>query len=319
MTPMVGRCFVVTGDDEFLIAREVTRIVAGARASNPQLEVTQVAADQLVAGALAELFSPSLFAEARLIVIADVQDAAKPVVETLVRQSPQLPAEITLVVSHGGGAKGRATVDALRKAGATVRSGVKPARHRDRLDFIRGEIAAAGGRATSDAIDALAEAVGGNLRELATVCAQLVADSAGEVDAAAVRRYHRGRAEATGFSVADAVMVGDLGGALEATRWALSVGIDPVLIADALADGVRSVAKVAATGEGSSQRLASTLGMPPWKIDRVRRQARGWSPAAITAAMHTATRLNADVKGGAEDRAYVLERAVCQMVEVRRA
>ena len=71
-----------------------------------------------------------------------------------------------------------------------------------------------------------------------------MADTGGTVDETAVRRYHRGRAEVTGFTVSDAVMAGDLPGALEALRWASSVGVAPVLIADALADGVRTVAKV---------------------------------------------------------------------------
>ena len=82
----------------------------------------------------------------------------------------------------------------------------------------------------------------------------------------------------SGFTVADAAMVGDVPAALEALRWALHVGVDPVPIADALADGVRTVARVASAGRGNAYQLASSLGMPAWKIERAQRQARGWTP-----------------------------------------
>ena len=118
-------------------------------------------------------------------------------------------------------------------------------------------------------------------------------------------------------SLADAVMIGDVSGALEALRWALHVGVDPVPIADALADGIRTVARVAAAGQGNAYQLASTLGMPHWKIDRARRQARGWTPEALADAMRIAAECNAAVKGGADDRGYALERAVTAVVAVR--
>jgi DNA polymerase-3 subunit delta len=163
----------------------------------------------------------------------------------------------------------------------------------------------------------IVEAVGNDLRELASVCSQLVADTGGSIDVDAVTRYHRGRAEVTGFTVADAAMVGDVAGALEALRWALSVGVDPVPIADALADGVRSVARVSGAGRGNAYQLASTLGMPPWKVERAQRQGRGWSADGLAAAMRVAAGVNGEVKGGADDRVYALERAVLAITEAR--
>ncbi|HEU4426248.1 MAG TPA: DNA polymerase III subunit delta, partial [Pilimelia sp.] len=123
--------------------------------------------------------------------------------------------------------------------------------------------------------------------------------------------------EVSGFTVADAAMVGDTAGALEALRWALHVGVDPVPIADALADGVRTVAKVASAGRGNAYQLASSLGMPAWKIERAQRQSRGWTAEGLVDAMHAAADCNAAVKGGAEDRGYALEQAVFAIVAAR--
>ena len=112
-------------------------------------------------------------------------------------------------------------------------------------------------------------------------------------------------------------MVGDVPAALEALRWALHVGVDPVPIADALADGVRTVARVASAGRGSPYQLASSLGMPAWKIERAQRQGRGWTPEGLVEAMRAAAECNAAVKGGADDRAYALERAVFSVAAAR--
>jgi DNA polymerase III subunit delta len=194
----------------------------------------------------------------------------------------------------------------------------KISRHRERVEFVTAEFRRSGGRGADDAAESLIAAVGNDLRELAAAAAQLVADTDGRVTGETVARYYRGRAEVSGFAVADAAMVGDVPAALEALRWALHVGVDPVPIADALADGVRTVARVASAGRGNSYQLASSLGMPAWKVERAQRQARGWSAAGLAAAMQATARCNADVKGGSDDRGYALERAVFAMSAARR-
>ena len=93
--------------------------------------------------------------------------------------------------------------------------------------------------------------------------------------------------------------------------------LDPVPIADALADGVRTVARVASAGRGSAYQLASTRGMPAWKIVRAQRQARGWQAEALVDAMQAAAACNAEVKGGSDDRGYALERAVTAVAAAR--
>jgi DNA polymerase-3 subunit delta len=108
-------------------------------------------------------------------------------------------------------------------------------------------------------------------------------------------------------------------GALEALRWALHVGVDPVPIADAIADGVRTVARVAAAGRGNPYSLANTLGMPAWKIQRAQERSRGWTQEGLVDAMRAAADCNAAVKGGAEDRGYALEQAIFAVAAARQS
>ena len=172
---------------------------------------------------------------------------------------------------------------------------------------------------TGDALGLLMDAVGSDLRELAAAASQLVSDSGGQVDADAVRAFHRGRAEVTGFAVAERAITGDRTAAIESLRWALETGVPHVLLADALADAVRTVARVKAAGRGDPYAMASSLKMPPWKVRKAQGQGRGWGDEGLTRAMGVVADLNANVKGAAADPAYALEYAVEQVLAARGA
>ncbi|MGW4678659.1 DNA polymerase III subunit delta [Micromonospora taraxaci] len=308
---------LVLGDEELLATRAVTEAVAKVRSVDPEVDVREYQAGALTVGEIAEMLSPSLFGGRRLLILRSGQDARKDLVAALLAYAKNPDPDVQLLVLHLGAAKGKAFADGLRSAGATVVPAVKLKGHRDRVAFVRDEIRRAGGKCTDDAAEALIAAVGNDLRELAAACSQLIADTDGRISAETVARYYRGRVEVTGFTVADATMVGDVPAALEALRWALHVGVDPVPIADALADGVRTVARVASAGRGNPYQLASSLGMPAWKIERAQRQGRGWTPEGLVRAMQVAAECNAAVKGGSDDRAYALERAVFSVVAAR--
>jgi DNA polymerase-3 subunit delta len=308
---------LVLGDEELLVARAVADSIADARAAEPDAEVRQYAASELVPGEIAEMLSPSLFGGRRVIVIRDAQDAKKDLAAALTAYVREPDDDVTLIVTHAGGAKGKALAEAIKAAKADVVPAGKITKHRERVDYVRNEIRRLGGKIGEDAAEALIAAVGNDLRELVAACSQLVADTGGQIDGPTVARYYKGRAEVSGFTVADAVMVGDIPAALEALRWALHVGVDPVPIADAIADGVRTVARVAAAGRGSGYQLAQSLGMPPWKVERAQRQARGWTAEALVDAMRAAADCNAAVKGGSDDRGYALERAVFAVAAAR--
>jgi DNA polymerase III subunit delta len=310
---------LVLGDEELLVARAVAAAIAEVRRVEPDAAVEEFVAGEMSAGDLNSAASPSLFGGLKVVVIRDAQDARKELAAALLSFASTPEPETVLVITHAGGAKGKAVADGLRDAGATVVPAARITKHRDRVDFIREEIRRLGGRSGEAAADALIAAVGTDLRDLAAACSQLVADTDGRIDTDSVNRYYRGRAEVSGFTVADAAIVGDLPKALEALRWALHVGVDPVPIADALADGVRTVSRVASAGRANAYQLATTLGLPPWKVERAQRQARGWSADGLARAMLVAAECNAEVKGGAEDRGYALERAVFALTAAREA
>lgn len=308
---------LVLGDEELLVERAVRTALATARQADPSADLTRVRVTDLTPPELAELLSPSLFAEGRVVVLEGAQEVGKEIAEAVLSYAKEPADGIVLLVLHTGGGRAKVAKDlpgALKKAGAAVVECSKITKPADRDAFVREEVRRAGGKIDPAGLAALVETVGTDLRELASAASQLVSDNDGRVDEAAVRRYHQGKAEVTGFAVADLAVVGDRAGAMEALRWAMQLGVAHVLVADALAEGVRTVAKVASAGRGDPFRMAGDLGMPPWKVKRAQGQARGWTPAGLAEAMQVVAALNADVKGVAADADYALERAVLRVV-----
>jgi len=309
---------LILGEEELLVERAVEAVESAARRADPQTEVRRIRTTDLVPGELDELVSPSLFAQGRVVVLGAAHEAGKDIAEAILHHARNPSEGIVLVVLHAGGGRGKALADGLRAAGAAVGECARITRFEDRAGFVRAEVHRSGGWISAGAVTALLDAVGSDLRELASAAAQLTTDSGGSVDEAAVRRYHWGRAEVTGFSVAEKVMTGDRAGALEILRWAMQLGVPHVLVADALADAVRTVARVTASGRADPYRLASTLGMPPWKVKKAMAQSRGWERDGLAQAIQVVASVNADVKGVAADADYALERAVLALCAARR-
>jgi DNA polymerase III subunit delta len=307
---------VIVGDEELLVERAVLAVMAEAGADSPDPpDSHDVRAADLRPGDLSAMAAPSLFGGCSTVIVRSAQDATKEVAAELARHMAAAPPDVALVVTHSGGARNKSLL-----AGQGIRRIECPAVRRfgERLDFLRAEFGRAGRKADDGGLRALLDAVGTDLRELAAACSQLAADTTGVISHDAVARYYRGRAEATGFTVADRALEGKLSEALSQLRWALATGVSPVLITSALAQGVRALGRVgtAARVRGADA-LAAELGMPPWKVDRVRQQLRGWTAEGVARAHAVVAQADAQVKGEGASPGYALERAVAEIVACR--
>jgi DNA polymerase-3 subunit delta len=307
LTPVV----LVLGPEELLVERAVAAATAEARAAHPATELVELPGAGYESGALAVHASPSLFAEPRLVILHGLEDAGEALVTDLLAYLAEPADDVTLVLCHRGGARGKKVLDAARDAGAQVIECPAIKSDRDKSDFVTREFRAARRQVSNDAVRALVEAVGSDLRELASACSQLVADTEGRVEAESVLLYHSGKVEATGFRVADAAVNGRTGEALGLLRHALATGLDPVPIVAVLAANLRTLAKVAAAGRtGRSADVGKELGMAPWQVDKARRQLSGWEPDGLARSIVAVAEADAAVKGGGRDPEYAVERAV---------
>jgi DNA polymerase-3 subunit delta len=308
---------LVLGEEELLVERAIADVLRGARAraGTADVPVDRLRAGEVSTSELAELLSPSLFADERVVVLEAAAEAGKDAVALIVSAAGDLPPGTMLVVVHSGGGRAKAMADQLKKIGAEVHLCAKITKAGERADFVRHEFRTLKVKVDDDTVTAMIDAVGSDLRELAAACSQLVADTDGQINVAAVRRYHSGKAEVKGFDIADKAVVGDVAGAAEALRWAMLSGEPHVVLADALAEAVHTIARVGPLS-GDPYRLAGELGMPPWRVQKAQKQSRRWSRDRVAQAMQVVAALNADVKGVAADADYALERAVRKVAEL---
>jgi DNA polymerase-3 subunit delta len=316
---------VIVGEEELLVERAVSAIVAAAGGTRADIQpsaddadVHDVPAAGLTAGELTGLTAPSLFSGGCVVIVRSAQDAVKDLAAELLRLAAAPPPDVVVVITHAGGAKGKALLTGLVGAGVARVDCPPIKRFGERMEFLRGEFRRSGRKADDGGLRALLDSVGNDLRELAAACSQLSSDTEGVINQAVVARYYHGRAEATGFTVADRAVEGKLADALEQLRWALATGTSPVLISSALAQGVRGLGRVgSASRTKRPEMLAAELGMPPWKIDRVRQQLRGWTAEGLATAHAAVAEADAQVKGEGTSAGYALERAITTIVASR--
>lgn len=308
---------VILGGEELLVSRAVAAATAAARAVDPAAEVRDIAAGELTEVDVLDLQTPSLFDTPRVVVVRGVAELPEALAAELVRCAAQPTPGVALVAVHGGGVRGKRTVDALVAGGAAVVTVASPGRASQRWEFVAAEARGLGLAATAGGCRALVEAIGTDLRQLAMTLAQLASDGARTLDEPTVTRLRAGRAETRGFDVADAALSGDLPGSLALLESALDQGTPAVLVTSALASGLRELIRVRGAGAGAVPAVAKRLGLPPWKVERALRTARGWSDDGLASAVRVVARADAGVKGAAADPSWELTRSLLAMYRLR--
>ena len=308
---------LISGPEQVLAERTATSIIESLRAGDPATEVVRIDAASYEFGKLQLYASPSLFGGAKILDVRDLDEACDDLIADVVAVTTTGLDVGTLIVQHKGGVRGKTALDVLKKAGAYVINVPAIKSDRDKSAFVANEFRSKGRLVASDAVRALLETVGKDLRELASACQQLVDDTTGTVTAELVERYHGGKVDATGFRVADATVTGNASEALRLLRHALASGLNPVSMVASLASQLRQIARVATANRGSSTVLAKELGMAPWQVDRARRDAQGWDGDRLGQAIQVVAAADFDVKGGARNPVYTMEQVILTIAAKR--
>jgi len=300
---------LIQGGESVLADRAISEIVSKASGA----VVTQLDANEIELGVITDALAPSLFGDARVVVIREINELTQEESEEVSSYLENSDEGVHLVLWHKGGVKGKALLDKVKKADPDVISVEAIKKDGDKAEFVKNEFARNGRKVSSGAIQALIDSLGSDMRELAGACSQLAADveASKTIDEKDVEKFQQGRIEMTGYDVADAALEGKVEKALISLRQALATGVDPVLIVSALASSIRTMAKVSSLPRNANSfQAASLLGLPPWQIDKARRQLAGWNPTTLSAAVVALADCDSDIKGGAADPIYALERTV---------
>ena len=275
---------LISGDEPFLVDRAVQRTLASARRIHPDVERREAMAGGMVPGEFDDLVAPSLFAEPR---------RRGPAGRARSVEGARRGAVAYYGEPRGGRGARSCTTPAVRETrrwrtrspqAARVLTCNKITKAGERLDFVRAEIRRAGGTTTPDAVAALVDAVGSDLRELASASASWWRTPAGWWTrppcggiTAAGRRSPASRCPTRRWPATCRQRWSRCAGRPRSRRRA---GADRRCAGRRGADdreGVRRARRQLRT------RWPAQLGMPPWKIDRARtRRAAGartgWRP-----------------------------------------
>jgi DNA polymerase-3 subunit delta len=322
-----GWLTLVTGSEDLLVERAVRRALDLAREADPQIDVVEVTAVELRAGDLMTRSAPSLFGGPPVLVVNGLDElvassddpgvvaAHDELLAFLKAPSP----DSHVVLVHAGGSAGRAVLKQARAAGAREVDATVPRKTgeaaRYRRQFVRDEFKSSRRQVTPEAVELLVTTIGSDLRDLAAAASQLASDTEGVVDEDVVRRYYAGRAEVSGFEVADRLLEGRAAASLEALRYLVAAegpqAAAPIVVA-AVARNLRALARVVAAPRGvSAATIAVGAEVPEWKVKNYYLPlTRTWGPEQVRLAVGLAADADAAVKGEAVDAEHAVEQMI---------
>jgi DNA polymerase-3 subunit delta len=317
-TDLFAGLTLITGPEQFLSERAMTRLIAQAQALVPEAAVMTTVGADLTPGMLDQMANTDLFSTATLACVSAAEKTPKDMEAAVVALAKAVPDNVALVIAHAGGNQGKALLKKLTDLARTVVecSAIKPWKL---AQFVSQEVADCGKTIENSAAQSLVDAVGQDLRGLAAASRQLSSDTDEPViTAPIVAQYFAGRSSITSYGVADDALAGKVGDAIMKLRWALSTGVAHVLITSALASSLRQMGNYLAYSR-DRQPSAADIGVPPWKMKDVAAASRAWSERTIASAIRTVAHADAQIKGAAQDPDFALEQLIIQLSILRRS
>lgn len=296
------------GSEQLLVDRAISELSIAARRADPSLQRFDIAAgDDDATQALLDATAPTLFGDGAIVIVTDVDQTDSTLVDALTAIAAAPPDNVHLLLTHPGGVKGKALLDAMRRAGAVEIDCAVVKGRRSALDFIAREFADRKRKATGDAVAALYDSIGHDIGLLAGAVSQLVSDvEANPIGIDDVRDYFAAVSDVSGFVISDAVWERRFADALRALRMSMLVEqgrVGPMTVSS-LASGLRTMVRVGGMAPGANENdVAREAGVPAWKVRTLRRQWSRWSAdqRRLAAAVVALADADASVKGGVRE------------------
>ncbi len=170
---------LIRAGEEVLADRTVTSLLSQARAKDPTTEVTRLEAATYEPHQLDTLVSPSLFGEPRLVYVPALEQMTDALLADLLAYVEAADPEVSVILRHNGGQRGKRLLDAIRSSPyPTVQcDAIKNAK--DKSSLVVADVRRAGRSIAPEAVGALVDALGSDVRELCSAVDQLLADTPG--------------------------------------------------------------------------------------------------------------------------------------------
>jgi DNA polymerase-3 subunit delta len=283
------------GEDAFLLREEALAKVAGRR-------LTEVEAADWQGGELQDLATPSLFGEARALLVSDAKNLTKDALAELARYvaAPDPEAPLVLSAQVGERAKAPAALERLIRPVGEVRE-VKVAR-KDLESWLIQRAQARGVGLAPPAAHALVETIGDEPGGLAAALDQLASAFPGEkITQQLVARQFRGLGDQKTWDLCDRAFAKDLPGAIRSLRSIEAGGDDPLMVLGGIASRLRDLLRVRSLPERMPPaEVARAAGLRfDWQARRYQQQARNFSIEQLVVVHDRITEADRAMKSGA--------------------
>lgn len=286
---------LIVSDDEFLGSEALDEIRRQAAEHGYARE--EVGAADATA-LLYALGTPSMFDAGRLIVVLAAQDLSAEAVEIVSRWAADPHPSVSLALVAEAGAKADRLAKALGKAVHPVRA-TAPAPW-DTPKWVAERIRKRGRKVSPEAAQMIVEALGTDLRELASAVDQLLDETEGAIDVAKIgARFHG--IESKIYEFVDAVLDRDQPQALKRLRSLQEHGEKPTGIVAALWRQLRIVAIVKDGARRPPEVIAREIGVRPGPVKRAFRQARNFEADDIRRAYAALAEADVALKSESQD------------------
>jgi DNA polymerase-3 subunit delta len=304
------RAFLIAGDDPYLRGEALNEVLSGVAA----VSIDEFGPGDEVERILQALATSPMFEDRRVVVVRDAEQLSADAVRELTSYlSAPNEAALLVLVSEKPQSKLAA---AVRKVGGVIEVG--RGTRSDLFSWLRQQVKGRDLKAGGDAISALVEAVGDERLALAQALDELrlAIPSGARIGPDEIRRQFQGRADARVFALVDAVANRNAGEALGALHRLLRQGEAPQSLFWTLA---RQFRLLLLAHESAPGKVATSLGVPMWRAEKLVRQAGQFTKSDLTEAYRTLAAADHKMKLSEEPEALTLERVVVAISKVGEA
>lgn len=296
--------FLVTGDDETLLADAVNALVHELVGTGDRgLMVEDVSAEADVTAIVDAAQTPPFLTDSRVVIARAVgrfnADDAKPLVAYLADPMPTTQ----LVLVGGGGRLAKSLTDAVKAAGGTTKATGAPSNKRDRSQWIDEQVAAAGVRLDNSAANAVAAWLGedaGRLSGLLATLASTFGDGA-RLTAGDIEPYLGRAGSVPPWDLTDAIDAGDVRTALVTLQRMIGAGDrHPLQLMAILHTHYTRLLRVDGAGARNEAAVGELLGLKGFQAGKVLRQYERLGSTGVQRAIELLATADLDLRGQKE-------------------
>lgn len=298
--------FLIVGDDPYLVSEELHKILE----NTSPLAVDEFDSEGSAAAVVQALATPSMFGENRTVLVRGVDAMPAESQKTILDYLEDPVGEGTLVMTAARPVSRLAAV--VRRLGRVIEAA--KGKRSDLFNWLGEQSKAKGLRLSGEAMAALMDSVGESRGALAGAVDELaLAHAAGaRLGKKEIERQFQHRPEARLFAFVDAVAERRRGEALDTLGRLIAQGEAPQLLIWNLNRHLRMM--LAVRGDSPAQ-AAKTLGIQPWRAEKLVRQARGLPEEALVSAYIRLAEADHKMKRSEEPDSLTLERTVTAICE----